>query len=274
MSGAVTITVQGAQPVALRRGASLPSGGILTTGPTGRALLVRAEETMIVGPNAAIAIPQGSNNRQFTTILANSGVVEFSVDRKNVQHFAVETPYLAALVKGTQFSVEVTRTGATVQVTSGTVEVTAHATGQFASLTAGQVATVDSNGVFAIGGLLPRPTVFQGIRRGPVVGATFASLSVGAAVDFGSIGSVVGYGLGPAAGGGSAALGPSVNTITAGPDGVDVATGLATVSAGSGGVQVEAAGLASVSVGSDGVQVEGPAGLGLGTGRLQLGLGN
>jgi hypothetical protein len=292
MSGAVTITAQGAQPIALTRGASLPRGGILTTGATGRALLVRDAETMVVGPNAAIAIPHGANDRQFTTILANSGVVEFNVDRRNVRHFSVETPYLAALVKGTEFTVEVTRGGAAVRVTSGTVEVTALATGHFASLRAGQVATVDGNGILALGGSMPRPTVFQGSRRGSLVGATLASLRVGAAVDFASPTAAAGLGLPSVGGVGEvgAGLNPGGVMVDAGPGGVHVETGIANISAGPGGVQVDTplasvsagpggvevdAPLTSVTAGEGGVQVEvGPIGLGLGAGGLLLGLGN
>ena len=57
MSGQVSITVAGAQPVALKRDAVLPAGGILRTGSASRALLIRNAETISVGPDAAIAVP-------------------------------------------------------------------------------------------------------------------------------------------------------------------------------------------------------------------------
>ncbi len=125
MSGRVTIAVAGAQAVALKRDTVLHSGGVLRTGAASRALLMRNTEAMSVGPNAAIAIPGSGNNSGFTTILQNGGVVTFNVDKRNVQHFSVETPYLAAVVKGTEFSVEVTPAGSAVRVNRGVVEVTA-----------------------------------------------------------------------------------------------------------------------------------------------------
>lgn len=42
---------------------------------------------------------------------------------ENVQHFAVQTPFLAAVVKGTKFTVVSSKTGAEVAVQRGNVEV-------------------------------------------------------------------------------------------------------------------------------------------------------
>lgn len=51
------------------------------------------------------------------------GDVTVDVERRNVQHFAVQTPYLAAVVKGTRFSVAVQNGGASVNVDRGAVQV-------------------------------------------------------------------------------------------------------------------------------------------------------
>jgi hypothetical protein len=169
MSGAVVITVTGAQPVALTAGATLPAGGTLTTGPAGRALLVRNKETIVVGPNSAIAIPEGSRDAKYTTILQKAGVVEYLAEKKNVRHFAVETPYLAAAVKGTEFIVTVTRLGGSVEVQKGSVEVQALANGQVTLLEPGQAVHVGLFGGLSLSGAAPLPAVLPGTPREAVV---------------------------------------------------------------------------------------------------------
>jgi hypothetical protein len=175
MSGAVVVTVTGAQPVALTAGATLPAGGTLTTGPASRALLVRNKETIVVGPNSAIAIPEGSRDPQFTTILQKAGVVQYLAEKKNVRHFAVETPYLAAAVKGTEFIVTVTRLGGSVEVQKGSVEVEALSTGGVTLLQAGQGAHVSLFGGMSLSGATPLPAVFPGTPRGAVVGLSMVA---------------------------------------------------------------------------------------------------
>jgi hypothetical protein len=296
MSGQVTIAAAGAQPVALKRDAVLPAGGILRTGAASRALLVRNAETISVGPNAAIAVPPGGNNPEFTTILQNGGLVAFNVDKRNVQHFSVETPYLAAVVKGTEFSVEVAPDVATVRVTRGVVEVTALANGYVIALTAGQAATVKADGSLAVAGVSGRPQVTQGVPRRPIVeGTSMAALQRALNLNVG-IGTSASLGGGRLTLGAQLGAGASVGATGGGLDlgasgGGDVLAGPASVSVGGGGVTVEAAGLAAgvgsgsgsggievsagsaaVSVGGGGVHVDiDPPGLGPGLG---LGLGH
>ena len=285
MSGRVSISVGAAQPVALTRGAVLPAGGILTTGPASRALLARNEETMVVGANTAIAVPPGSTNRQYTTILEKTGVVEFTVEKQNVQHFAVETPYLAAVVKGTQFTVEVTPSAGTVRVTRGVVEVTALATGYVTSITAGQSVTVRADGTLELAGAGPRPTVYQGTPRAPIVDLQFA-LNGGGGGGFGLFAGLGGVatslGLGPASveaslgsdgASASVSLGGAAIEASVGDGGVSVSasTGLAdtSISVAPGGVDLD------VSTGSAGVAIDvgGGGSVSVDLGPIHLGLG-
>src|SRR3546814_7909473 len=57
-------------------------------------------------------------------------------------HFGVQTPYLAAVVKGTTFSVTVDGTGASVQVVEGAVEVSTLDGGARDLILPGAIATV------------------------------------------------------------------------------------------------------------------------------------
>jgi hypothetical protein len=62
------------------------------------------------------------------------------VEKKNVPHFEVETPYLAAVVKGTKFTVSVDAGGAAVHVMEGVVETIDLDTGDVGMIHPGQTA--------------------------------------------------------------------------------------------------------------------------------------
>src|SRR5215472_1895564 len=81
-----------------------------------------------------------------TTILQQAGSILLEVEKRDVQHFEVETPYLAAVVKGTQFIVTVGATSTSVEVRRGQVEVSDFKSGQIAQVLPGQVATSFEHG--------------------------------------------------------------------------------------------------------------------------------
>jgi hypothetical protein len=81
-----------------------------------------------------------------TTILQQAGSILLEVEKRNVKHFEVETPYLAAVVKGTQFSVTVNAQNTTVDVKRGQVEVSDFKSGQIALVLPGQSATSFEHG--------------------------------------------------------------------------------------------------------------------------------
>jgi hypothetical protein len=81
-----------------------------------------------------------------TTILQQAGSILLEVEKRNVKHFEVETPYLAAVVKGTHFSITVNATSTSVNVERGQVEVSDFKTGQIAQILPGQTATSFAHG--------------------------------------------------------------------------------------------------------------------------------
>jgi len=172
-SGPVFIGSPTAQHVALTRSAILPEGAMVTTGASGRAALARGAETIVIGPNSVIALPAEIDGR--TTILERSGAIEFDVEHQNVQHFSVETPFLAAVVKGTHFTVTVDDAGANVDVGRGLVEVTNLATGEVADIPPGQHAGVAGTGArLSVGGVGRQAEIRQSAPR-PVMVAALAS---------------------------------------------------------------------------------------------------
>src|ERR1700686_4948842 len=122
-SGEVWMTTSGARQASLTQEELLKPGDTIRTGHNGRVLLVRGEETILVSPNSVIGLPTEKKDGLSTTILQQAGSILLEVEKRNVKHFEVETPYLAAVVKGTRFSVSVNAGSTSVDVLRGQVEV-------------------------------------------------------------------------------------------------------------------------------------------------------
>ena len=145
-SGEVWTTTSGAQQASLMQEDVLKPGDTIRTGRNGRVLLVRGEETILVSPNSVIGLPTEKKDGLATTILQQAGSVLLEVEKRNVKHFEVETPYLAAVVKGTQFRVTVNAISTSVDVLRGQVEVSDFKSGQIAQVMPGQHATAFAQG--------------------------------------------------------------------------------------------------------------------------------
>jgi hypothetical protein len=145
-SGEVWTTTGGVQQASLYADDVLMPGNTIRTGRNGRVMLVRGEESILIAPNSVVGLPAEKKEGLATTIRQQAGSILLEVEKKNVKHFEVETPYLAAVVKGTQFRVTVTASGAKVDVVRGQVEVADFKTGQIAQVMPGQHATAFSSG--------------------------------------------------------------------------------------------------------------------------------
>ncbi len=170
-SGDAWFTTSGAQPVALAGDAVLQAGGTVRTGANGRVLLVRGAESMLISANSVVSIPAEATNGLSTTILQQAGTILLDVEKRNVQHFEVATPYLAAVVKGTQFRVTVSDTGSQVDVLRGQVQVVDYKSGQNAIVNRDQVARVSTQGFsgLSLSGRGTLSAVHQGTPRSPMV---------------------------------------------------------------------------------------------------------
>ncbi|GMO16999.1 FecR family protein [Bradyrhizobium sp. TM233] len=145
-TGEVWVATDGAQQVSLSQEETLKPGNTIRTGRNGRVLLVRGEETILISPNSVVGLPAEKKEGLSTTIIQQAGSILLEVEKRNVKHFEVETPYLAAVVKGTQFSVTVGADSTKVGVLRGQVEVSDFKTGQVAQVMPGQAATVFEHG--------------------------------------------------------------------------------------------------------------------------------
>ncbi|MEI8153567.1 MAG: FecR family protein [Hyphomicrobiales bacterium] len=176
-SGDAVVMPSGGQAIALTDGAAVKPGDSVRTGQTGRVLLVRGEETMLISPNSTMSIPADKRSGLSTVIVQQAGSILFDVEKRNVKHFSVETPYLAAVVKGTQFRVTVNQYDSRVDVLGGQVEVTDFKSGQFALVKSGQAAQVEARGKsgLSLSGSGSMPAVQQGTPRTAMVGPAAGS---------------------------------------------------------------------------------------------------
>ena len=131
----------GEQWVALARNDVVSDDRTIRTGSTGRVTFQRGEETIELGANTEIRIHDRPDER-FTTIEQQSGTVAIEADALKVKHFAVETPYIAAVVKGTKFVVTSDDTGSSVLVSRGKVDVRDRSSGHRRLVPAGEAALV------------------------------------------------------------------------------------------------------------------------------------
>lgn len=124
-SGDVRVIHNRLQPAAARVDAALSPGDVVMTGPTGRATLVRGGDYIVIAPGSRLLLPASPPQNGMTSLIQEVGTMLFKVRRTGVPHFRVDTPMLAAVVKGTTFTVIVGESRSAVQVIEGAVEVSA-----------------------------------------------------------------------------------------------------------------------------------------------------
>lgn len=174
VTGQAWLGGDGVATVALSQESVLKPGDSIRTGRNGRVLLVRGAETMMVSANSAISLPE-AGRAGMTTVIQQAGSILLDVEKRNVQHFEVETPYLAAVVKGTRFTVTVANGRAQVNVARGQVQVADFRSGQFALVLPGQIARAAQRGV---GLQLSGAGALGAIQQGPAQAPRVTPLAV------------------------------------------------------------------------------------------------
>lgn len=157
-SGVVRLREPGRAPRDARVNDRVHPGTTVTTGASSAAVIANGVQRMTMSANSRMTIAR-SSSPGMTRILQNLGSVLFQVDRRRVQHFRVETPRLAAVVKGTTFTVTVNSRFERVDVAQGLVEVRANQGGATREVPGGQsVSVADSE---------PRELVMNGSAADP-----------------------------------------------------------------------------------------------------------
>ncbi|WP_310469068.1 FecR family protein [Sphingomonas sp.] len=177
-SGDVRVLKKGLQPASVNLRAALAPGDVIATGSTGRAMLTRGADYVVVAPSSRLLLPAEQQKKGFTRLVQQVGTMFYKVRHTGVPHFAVDTPMLAAVVKGTTFTVVVDHDRAAVQVTEGLVEVS--------SLTGDAKRLVEGGLTVYIG--RQRPNEIIEVKPGAVgepvpVGGRGAAVQIGGSAD-------------------------------------------------------------------------------------------
>jgi uncharacterized membrane protein YgcG len=184
LRGQVWVLVDGNwQPLA--RGNIVPDTRSVRTGDNGHVTFTRGGETVTLDADTQIQIfdrAHGVSVKPFTTVKEAYGTVSIEAEVENVQHFSVETPYLAAVVKGTKFVVTSGKGGANVVVHRGHVEVDDPHNKTHVVISVGQSASVDSGksgGVIAVSGTGKLPAVINANSKAVVATGTTTTSDTG-----------------------------------------------------------------------------------------------
>ncbi len=174
-SGQVRYTLDRATWVDLHAGDAVPNAAWILTGPRGRAQLVRGVESIGFQPGtmASITTTSGFFSRK-TQVVQQVGALDLEIEKRSQPHTTVQTPFLAAVVKGTIFHVSVSKTKASVSVDRGLVQVTSFASGQRSNVGPRQSATVDGARGMTVAGKASAPSVTSvapSVALVPAVGA-------------------------------------------------------------------------------------------------------
>jgi hypothetical protein len=132
------------------KGALLSSGSTIATGANARAVLVRGEEYVIVSPRTQLRVPADAAPNKIMQLIEDFGTAVFKINKKSTPHFGVQTPYLAAVVKGTTFTVTTGPEGASVQVTEGAVQVSTLDGGAAELVRPGTIAMIGASDLFRL----------------------------------------------------------------------------------------------------------------------------
>lgn len=114
---------------------NLPENTQIETGPDAWILLSRQKNIVTIKGNSTIGLLPLEEEGRKSRISQRRGEVFFEVDKRRDDHFIVETPYLAAVVKGTTFGVSVSNAAASVSVSQGQVSVSTAPGGGSVSVT-------------------------------------------------------------------------------------------------------------------------------------------
>ena len=132
--------------VKLVPGMTLLNASWVRTGDTGRLQLRRGEEMIEFKPGTTASVLSWEHDGALLTHVTQSlGSLFLNVETRDTKHTMVETPVLAALVKGTRFAVEYDGMRAVLRVDHGIVEALDKTRGERVDVRAQQTVQVSSS---------------------------------------------------------------------------------------------------------------------------------
>ena len=142
---------------------SIAVGDTVKTLGSGELTLTREGVTVTISPNSRVQLSERMNG-SFTDVIQTAGRAEVEVDPRRRIRLAVATPYMAAVVKGTVFTVSTFEGYSETTVARGRVAVVDTRNRLEAMVTAGQAATAGPAMPLSLSGAgaLDPPEPFQG----------------------------------------------------------------------------------------------------------------
>ena len=148
-SGIVRVMLPGEAITKGKDGMSLPTGTVVTTGRESSAVLSNGAQKIDLAADTRLTVAESSGG--MTTIRQDAGAAFYQVDSKSMPHFRVDTALLAAVVKGTGFTVSAGPDADVVHVAHGLVEVSLQQGGGAVDVAPGETARVKRANPFEIG---------------------------------------------------------------------------------------------------------------------------
>ncbi len=140
--GLVQLSLAGQAPRAAQINEVIGAGAIVTTGADSTATIDNGLQLLVMSANSRLIIPE-KTPKATSGVLQDLGSIFFKVDHRKAPHFRVDTPLLAAIVKGTSFTVSVGVDGTTVAVEEGTVDVRAKRSDEAKDVQTGQAVRIE-----------------------------------------------------------------------------------------------------------------------------------
>src|ERR1044071_8910852 len=113
----------------------------IVTGDDGTIGLEQAKTTIAVPPNTDVEIPaEAVDGNLIARLVQHRGNVFYDVAHRGLGKLRVETPYLVAVIKGTQFNVAVQDESTTISLFQGRLEIRTPDGGDAIELNAGEIA--------------------------------------------------------------------------------------------------------------------------------------
>ncbi len=173
--------LDGSAWVAVAAGEPLALGDTLKTLGSGTLTLSRAGVTVTVGPNSRVQVAERMDGK-FTDVFQTAGSATVEVDPAKHIRLAVETPYMAAVVKGTVFAVSTFEGHSETAVQRGRVAVVDVMNRLHADITAGQQASSGPSQPLSLSGsgALSTPQSFAGKVASRAADGTLSEMSISA----------------------------------------------------------------------------------------------
>lgn len=140
VKGDVRISASG-QESAAKAGSTLDLPSTVRTGRDGSTDLRQGDTTIGIGPGTELEFPApGTPDGPVDRIVQPLGNAFYNVGPRGNRRLRVETPYLVAVIKGTQFNVAVEPDSGTISLYEGSLEILAPDIGASVMLKAGEIA--------------------------------------------------------------------------------------------------------------------------------------